>query len=61
MCYLLVCMLNSCHVLQARTYHLQKLDNEESNAIDFSQPVLDDGCVNPAACAAAVIVKLRVS
>jgi hypothetical protein len=54
-------MLNSCHVLQARTYHLQKLDNEESNAIDFSQPVLDDGCVKPAACAAAVIVKLRVS
>lgn len=37
------------HDLQARRYHVQNLDNEESNTIDFSQPIPDDGYFKPAA------------
>lgn len=41
--------LDSFHDLQARRYHVQNLDNEESSTIDFSQPVPDDGYFKPAA------------
>lgn len=37
------------HDLQARRYHVQNLDNEEANTIDFSQPTADDGYFTPAA------------
>jgi hypothetical protein len=37
------------HDLQARRYHVQNLDNQESGTIDFSQPVPDDGYFKPAA------------
>ncbi|MFN3770278.1 MAG: DUF1329 domain-containing protein [Ectopseudomonas guguanensis] len=37
------------HDLQARRYHVQNLDNEESNTIDFTQAVPDDGYFKPAA------------
>ncbi|SDH39293.1 Protein of unknown function [Pseudomonas flavescens] len=37
------------HDLQARRYHVQNLDNEEANTIDFSQPAVDDGYFTPAA------------
>jgi hypothetical protein len=37
------------HDLQARRYHVQNLDNEESETIDFSQPIPDDGYFKPAA------------
>ena len=37
------------HDLQARRYHVQNLDNEEPNTIDFSQPIPDDGYFKPAA------------
>jgi hypothetical protein len=37
------------HDLQARRYHVQNLDNEESDTIDFSQPIPDDGYFKPAA------------
>ena len=37
------------HDLQARRYHVQNLDNEEANTIDFSQPMADDGYFTPAA------------
>ncbi|MDQ7985905.1 DUF1329 domain-containing protein [Pseudomonas sp. G34] len=36
------------HDLQARRYHVQNLDNEEANTIDFSQPTADDGYFTPA-------------
>lgn len=36
------------HDLQARRYHVQNLDNEEANTIDFSQPVASDGYFTPA-------------
>ncbi|UCJ15042.1 DUF1329 domain-containing protein [Pseudomonas sp. MM211] len=36
------------HDLQARRYHVQNLDNEEANTIDFSQPVANDGYFTPA-------------
>lgn len=41
--------LDSFHDLQARRYHVQNLDNEESNTIDFSQATPDDGYFKPAA------------
>lgn len=41
--------LDSFHDLQARRYHVQNLDNEESSTIDFSQPIPDDGYFKPAA------------
>jgi hypothetical protein len=41
--------LDTFHDLQARRYHVQNLDNEESSTIDFSQPVPDDGYFKPAA------------
>jgi hypothetical protein len=37
------------HDLQARRYHVQNLDNQESGTIDFSQPVPEDGYFKPAA------------
>ncbi|OLU26209.1 outer membrane lipoprotein-sorting protein [Pseudomonas sp. PA15(2017)] len=37
------------HDLQARRYHVQNLDNEEANTIDFSQPTANDGYFTPAA------------
>jgi hypothetical protein len=37
------------HDLQSRRYHVQNLDNEESNTIDFSQPVPADSYFKPAA------------
>lgn len=37
------------HDLQARRYHVQNLDNEEANTIDFSQPIAGDGYFTPAA------------
>lgn len=37
------------HDLQARRYHVQNLDNEEANTIDFSQSTADDGYFTPAA------------
>ena len=37
------------HDLQARRYHVQNLDSEESGTIDFSQPLPDDGYFKPAA------------
>ncbi|WIF65854.1 DUF1329 domain-containing protein [Metapseudomonas otitidis] len=37
------------HDLQARRYHVQNLDNEESSTIDFTQPVPDDGYFKPSA------------
>jgi hypothetical protein len=37
------------HDLQARRYHVQGLDSEESSTIDFSQPIPDDGYFKPAA------------
>ena len=37
------------HDLQARRYHVQNLDNEENNTIDFTQAVPDDGYFKPAA------------
>jgi hypothetical protein len=54
-------VLNSVQDLQTRRYNLQKLDDEEPNTIDFSEPVLDDAHFKPAVCAAAVSVNLRVS
>ena len=41
--------LDSFHDLQARRYHVQNLDNEESSTIDFSQAIPDDGYFKPAA------------
>jgi len=41
--------LDSFHDLQARRYHVQNLDNEESSTIDFSQAVPVDGYFKPAA------------
>ena len=41
--------LDSFHDLQARRYHVQNLDNEESGTIDFSQAVPVDGYFKPAA------------
>ena len=41
--------LDTFHDLQARRYHVQNLDNEESSTIDFSQPIPDDGYFKPAA------------
>ncbi|SDK46467.1 DUF1329 domain-containing protein [Pseudomonas indica] len=37
------------HDLQARRYHVQNLDNEESSTIDFSQATPDDGYFKPSA------------
>ncbi len=37
------------HDLQARRYHVQNLDNEEANTIDFSQPMAEDSYFTPAA------------
>ncbi|MCJ8168936.1 DUF1329 domain-containing protein [Atopomonas sediminilitoris] len=37
------------HDLQARRYHVQNLDNEESSTIDFSQAVPDDSYFKPSA------------
>jgi hypothetical protein len=37
------------HDLQARRYHVQGLDNEESGTLDFSQPLPDAGAFTPAA------------
>lgn len=37
------------HDLQARRYHVQNLDNEEPNTIDFSQALPDDGYFKPSA------------
>lgn len=36
------------HDLQARRYHVQNLDNEDSNTIDFTQPIPDDSAFKPA-------------
>ena len=37
------------HDLQARRYHVQNLDNEEANTVDFSQPQPEVGAFSPAA------------
>jgi hypothetical protein len=37
------------HDLQARRYHVQNLDNEEPNTLDFAQPVPDVSEFTPAA------------
>lgn len=37
------------HDLQARRYHVQNLDNEEPNTLDFSRPIPDMSAFTPAA------------
>lgn len=41
--------LDAFHDLQSRRYHVQNLDNEESNTMDYSQKAPDDGYFKPAA------------
>ena len=41
--------LDTFHDLQSRRYHVQNLDNEESDTIDFSLQVPDDSYFKPAA------------